>query len=330
MGSCRSRLMLGAWVVWAVTASFAVARSASAQPRPDTPAAKGASSLATARKLVEQGIAAYNARDYGTAISFYLRAFAIEPHPRLLFDVGQALRLAGCHERAVSFYERYLALEPKGGESEAARGALAQLQGGKPAGSSTGKSSGVSEACSVVDGLGDSQQASPFAAKGRLRLRSTPGGMSVMLDGVKIGATPVEHEVAAGAHMVSLVHRGRLVGEQKVEVAEDAVVEATIPVSLASEGDGRSRLAPVLLWVGGGMALVGSGVAFYLGQQGGKGHPEDPYVYAGATPTGGVLVGVGAAAIGVGVWLWVRGSKEAAPVVAVRSGGGYLGWQGRF
>jgi hypothetical protein len=89
-------------------------------------------------------------------------------------------------------------------------------------------------------------------------------------------------------------------------------------------------LAPVLFWTGGGLALAGSGILLYLGQQGGSAHPEDRYIYRGATPTGFVLAGTGAAAIGVGIWWWGRGSRESAPIAAIGHEARYLGWQGRF
>jgi hypothetical protein len=145
--------------------------------------------------------------------------------------------------------------------------------------------------------------------------------------------TPLERELAAGSHTIVLVDRGMLVGESKVEVFEGDVLEMTMPVEYpasAAPQRGPSRVPPVLLWAGGGLALAGSGVAFYFGQKGGPEHPEDPYIYRGATTTGYVLAGAGAAAIGVGVWLWVRGSRESAPTASIGPGGAHVGWQGRF
>lgn len=191
----------------------------------------------------------------------------------------------------------------------------------------------------VLRGAADELMASlaPSAgvSTGRLKLSSTPQGMIVMLDGAKIGVTPLERDLAAGPHDIVLVDGGTRVGERKVEIPVGAVVELTMPVVRPVVVDhrdrsGPSRVPPVLCWVGGGLALAGSGYLFYLGQKGGPDHREDPYVYPYATATGFVVAGVGAATIGVGVWLWVRGSRESAPVTAIGPGGGYFGWQGRF
>lgn len=325
MGSFLSRVMLGVGVAMAV---LIVAGSGvgNAQPGPGASDPTNAGARAAARKLVDEGIAAQKAKDYDRAIALYMKAFALEPHPLLLFNVAQAHRLAGCPERAVPFYERYLTLDPKGRESAAARAALAEIKrASKPDGAGCAKGP-------MADELTESVPVNAAPSTGRLKLHSTPDGVSVMLDGVKIGVTPIERELAAGAHNIVLVEGGRLVGERKVEIGAGEVVEVTMPVEQPDRDSrqGPSRVAPVLLWVGGGLALAGSGIAFYFGQQGGEDHPDDLYVYRGATATGFVLAGVGATAIGVGAWWWMRGSRESAPVAAIGSGGGYLGWQGRF
>jgi tetratricopeptide (TPR) repeat protein len=316
-------------------------KRAIAQPSSPPVAPANADPRTTAKRLVADGIAAYTAKDYGKAISLYMRAFSLDPHPRLLFNVAQALRLAGCVERAVAFYERYLTLEPQGGESETARAVLAERKGRRSSASSVGATGATS--CSVAASL---MEAPPAAAvestgrrsTGRLRLNSKPDGVTVMLDGVKIGATPLEREVAAGGHMVALVDRGRLVGEQKVEVGEGAVAEVTMPVvyppddANAIPSSKPSRTLSIALFGGASTALVASAYFFYLGQHGGSGHPEERYRYPYANGTALALVGVGAAAIGVGIWLWLREPRhqESAPVAAISADGSYLGWQGRF
>jgi hypothetical protein len=331
MGSSLPCVVLGVGLA-VVMRPLTGSEIAAAQPASGSSARADASTRANAKKLVEDGIAAQAAKDYDRAISLYLRAFSLDPHPLLLFNVAQALRLAGCTERAVAFYERYLKLEPSGTESATAREFLAELRSARPAKAQAGSAAAGRASCGAADALMGSSPAPAANPTGRLRLHSNPDGVTVMLDGVKVGATPLERELPAGAHMIALVEGERLVGERKVEIDADAVAEVTIPVQHRPDdvSHRRSHLAPALLWVGGGLALAGSGVALYLGQQGGPDHPEDFYRYPGATATGFVLAGVGAASIGAGIWLWVRGSRESAPVAAISSSGGYLGWQGRF
>jgi hypothetical protein len=304
--------------------SLLLPKISAAQAGTDGSTPADASTRATAKKLSAEGNAAFEAQKFGQAIALYMRAFTLEPHPLLLFNVGQSHRLAGCPQRAASFYERYLALDPKGAQSEAAKALLAEFKQGQ-------QHDGVT--CSSLAGSEEGALESTPAATGQLKLSSTPGGLVVMIDGVKVGVTPLEHELAAGSHMVALVQDGRLLEERKVELGAGTVTEVTIRVELPnsdSQGRSPSRVAPTLFWVGGGLALAGSGVAFYLGQQGGSDHPEDKYVYRGATATSFALAGTGAAAIGAGIWLWFRGSRKSAPIIAVERASAYFGWKGRF
>ena len=164
----------------------------------------------------------------------------------------------------------------------------------------------------AADSLIASLAPAATVATGRLKLDSTPSGMIVMLDGQKIGVTPIDRDIAVGEHAIVLVDGGTQVGERQVKILSGATVEVTVPVVYPPTNPkyrpppDPSRVPPVLCWVGGGLLLGGSGVMFYLGQQGGPDHPDDKYRYRGATPTGVGLAAAGAAAIGVGIWLWVH------------------------
>ena len=180
--------------------------------------------------------------------------------------------------------------------------------------------------------------AAAAVSTGRLKLSSKPDGLIVMLDGAKVGVTPLERDIASGSHTIVLVDGGTRVGERAVQIPEGATVDVAMLAVYPPDDRRRlllpppppSRMVPVLLFVGGGVAIAGGVVELYLGQQGGETHPEDPYIYKGATPAGIALVSAGAVAIGVGVWQWRRVSRESHPVAAVSSHGGYFGWQGRF
>src|SRR5689334_24726391 len=117
-----ARAVLGAGIAAALM--FCSPAIVTAQPAVDASAASDVDKRA-AKKLVDEGIAAQRAKDYDKAIELYQKAFALVPHPILLFDIGQAHRLAGRLEQAVPFYERYLALDPGGAEAAAAHAFLA-------------------------------------------------------------------------------------------------------------------------------------------------------------------------------------------------------------
>lgn len=122
MGSIPSRLILFATLIPALT------RSSSVDARPD-PAARIpiGDDKAMASQLVDRGIAAQDAAEYDKAIELYTRAYDLRPHPSLLFNIGQAHRLAGRLQEARRFYERYLSAAPGGVEAARARALLAAM-----------------------------------------------------------------------------------------------------------------------------------------------------------------------------------------------------------
>jgi len=75
---------------------------------------------ARAKAYVAQGLEAQDDGRYADAIAAYQQAYALVPHPELLFNLGQAHRLDGDAPRALAYYRRYLAIDPHG---RVARGA---------------------------------------------------------------------------------------------------------------------------------------------------------------------------------------------------------------
>jgi len=67
-----------------------------------------------ARRAVDAGLAAQAAGRYDEAIARYQEAYALVPHPDLLFDLGQACRLSGDATSALGYYLRYLDVAPSG------------------------------------------------------------------------------------------------------------------------------------------------------------------------------------------------------------------------
>src|SRR5436309_16119301 len=54
--------------------------------------------------LVEQGFAAYHARDYRRAAETFLRAHTIQPDPNLLFNIGRCYEALGDRAAAIEKY----------------------------------------------------------------------------------------------------------------------------------------------------------------------------------------------------------------------------------
>ncbi len=65
-----------------------------------------------ARSLYERGMASYEVREFDRAISDFTAAYVLTHEPGLLFNLGQASRLADRPEEAVYFYRGYLRQRP--------------------------------------------------------------------------------------------------------------------------------------------------------------------------------------------------------------------------
>ena len=67
----------------------------------------------TAEDHEEEGARLYRQKQYDGAIKEFQAAYALEPLPRYLFNIGQAYRRLGYAQEAVDYYLRFLQLEPK-------------------------------------------------------------------------------------------------------------------------------------------------------------------------------------------------------------------------
>jgi hypothetical protein len=79
-----------------------------------------------ARALYDRGLAAYQAKDYPTAIRAFEAGFALEPRREFLFANAQARRLAGDCRGAVPLYQRFLEMGPPPVQASATQIALAR------------------------------------------------------------------------------------------------------------------------------------------------------------------------------------------------------------
>ena len=124
MHSLPSRTMLGAAIMLALVLRWS---TVDAQPTPTSPDAPSESQRAAARKLTDEAITAQEAKSYDVAISLYMEAYRLVPHPILQFNIGQTYRLAGSLEQAELFYRRYLEQDPDGPYAPIARDFIASL-----------------------------------------------------------------------------------------------------------------------------------------------------------------------------------------------------------
>jgi tetratricopeptide (TPR) repeat protein len=102
-GKRRIRVVAGWPAIGAALAWLAVAA-------PSAAAADG--DRQTAARKTEQATAAYNIGRYEEAARLYEEAYLAVPDPDLLFNIGQAYRMAGRPEQALTSYKSYLRVAP--------------------------------------------------------------------------------------------------------------------------------------------------------------------------------------------------------------------------
>jgi len=94
--------------------------------------AQGAKLKPEAQVHLDAALAAYNAKDYPTAIREFDQAYAIDPNPALLYATAQAQRFAGNCRVALKLYEQYLETRPNETQVQATKVGIAECQAAAP------------------------------------------------------------------------------------------------------------------------------------------------------------------------------------------------------
>lgn len=102
--------------------------------------------------------------------------------------------------------------------------------------------------------------------EGLLRVRSTPAGALVSVDGRPAGHAPFERRFAPGSHELAFELEGFASERRTVELARGSAVELEVQLSRAgrSQAAPRSETSPLNYILGGALAL-GGGTAFAIG-----------------------------------------------------------------
>lgn len=81
-----------------------------------------------ARQLQQQGMSAYQAGRYDSAVRKFSAALDSSPTPELIYHAAQAYRLKGDRAKAIEMYEKYLDVAPRGPAANACRAELEKLR----------------------------------------------------------------------------------------------------------------------------------------------------------------------------------------------------------
>jgi tetratricopeptide (TPR) repeat protein len=237
-----------------------------------------------------KGTRAYDLGLYDEAIAQYMAAYKIKDDPALLFNIGQAHRLAGHSAEALRFYKTYLSKLPDAANRAEVEAKMADL---------SKQLAQQKEAASTPPPAPPPAPPAPAPAP----LAPAPGGPAL--------ATPPADTSPSSA---------------PANVAP-AVTPAPVAVAQAVPSDiaGRGKRVAGIVTAAGGLALVATGIAFgVLAKQAGDDLTrldEERGVFDPAKEDAGrrdqllagVFIGVGAAAVVTGAVLYVLGARGGEP-----------------
>ena len=224
-----------------------------------------------ASEHVQRGDAFKESADYAAAAREYQKAYALVPHPVLIFNLAQVHRLAGDRERAIEHYERYLAADPNGRASRQARQFAAELRREMERERAGAASPPRADAAPQA-------AASGTTAVSRSAERPSPGS------GLRLAGM-----VSAGAGLIA-IGIGVKFGLDARGISDDinAHTAGEWPEELlARQADGERAERNMLLLTGAGAAAIAAGgVLYYFGH---RARREAPPAAAVAPLAGGGL-----------------------------------------
>lgn len=270
-----------------------------------------ADNVADAQKKFKAGAAAYREARYKEAIDLFLQANQLDPHPELIFNVGQAFEKLGDVPNALRAYRDYLRLAP-----------------------------GAEDRATVEKSIKNLEQRLRERGVQQVSVFSKPVGARVFLDGAEIGSTPLTFETRPGTHTVVLKSVGFPDATKEFLLAEDRAMDidvtlsagAPAPTATASAGPAPLPTATAAprpdvergigmvkpwTWAAFGVGVLGLGVAGGLeaARAGAESAARDEPTQIGAKQqydamvshqTGArVMLGIGAAGIAAGALLLV-------------------------
>src|SRR5688500_18742243 len=106
-----------------LTALAVGGQASAADPKRSSPAAQR-----DARRAYEKGAQLYRSGQYEEAIAAFRQAYALQPHPALLFNIAQAQEKLGELEGALESDRGYLDGAPEAKDRAAVKAAIANLE----------------------------------------------------------------------------------------------------------------------------------------------------------------------------------------------------------
>jgi tetratricopeptide (TPR) repeat protein len=241
-------------ICWAIALAAGVLAAASgaavAQPAPATSAqpAPGNATLAAARRHFELGTAAFEARDYRTALRELESAVQLVPSAELWFDIARAHEELGEHAAARSAYERYLRDRVDVKDEAEVRARIERL--------------------AQLEARAAAEQAQREASReqrelGSLTVHVSQPGALVSLDGRSLGRAPIDDplSLAPGRYRLDVVAPDRVPSRSEVDVSAGMLTAAYADLAPLTRDRpaARSRVATWIALALAGGAAIGFG-----------------------------------------------------------------------
>lgn len=261
-----------------------------------------------ARKYFEQGAVAYEEARYEDAIDLFLKAYAIDPQPVLVYNAAQGYERLGDVPNALRSYRDYLRLAPK-----------------------------AEDRATVETRVGNLERRLREKGVQQVTVFSSPAGALIEIDGAAKGTTPWTGELAPGRHVAVLRLEGHREAKKEFHLGPERSVDLDIalvagpgaaathgaepagappartPAPDASRDAAAHRAVPSLpTWValGVGSAGLAGAVGFELARQGAESDAEKARTQLehrdrfdameGRQTVARVMLGVGAVGLAVG------------------------------
>ncbi|MEO7332232.1 MAG: PEGA domain-containing protein [Minicystis sp.] len=170
-----------------------------------------AAQAAQAKTRFQAGAQAYREARYKDAIDLFLQANRLDPHPELIYNVGQAYEKLGDVPNALRSYREYLRLSPGASDRATVETSIRNLEARL-------RERGV-------------QQVSIF---------SSPAGATLTLDQKIVGQTPWTGEISPGRHVVILQSTGFPDTAKEFILGGDRAMD--LDIALARMGVGATTL----------------------------------------------------------------------------------------
>jgi tetratricopeptide (TPR) repeat protein len=168
---------------------------------------------AQAKQRFATGAQAYREARYKDAIDLFLQANKLDPHPELIFNVGQAYEKLGDVPNALRSYREYLRLLPGASDRATVETSIRNLEARL-------REKGV-------------QQVSIF---------SNPSGATLVLDQKPVGPTPWTGEIAPGRHLAVLQAQGFPDTAKEFVLLPDRAMD--LDIAMATTGSGATQIVP--------------------------------------------------------------------------------------